>query len=124
MGNYITVSSANPAIFIDSTSANHTFSTWSVYSTPLNQVSYDVGTPNKPIFWDEAISDPVSWDPYIIGYTQGEFWAYYQVSATLETGKALVEWIYYTTSVNDLDWIIKDPNGTGAIINNGDITPY
>lgn len=124
MGNQITVSSPNPSIFIGSPSVNHIFSTGSVYSTPLDEVSYNVGTPNRPVFWDEAISDPVTWNPYIIAYTQGKFWTYYQISATLETWKALVEWIYYTTTSNDLIWIIKDPNGTGAIVNNWDITPY
>lgn len=116
--------SMNPTEFLSTLSPSHTFSSGAVYNTPLDDTVYQVWTPNKPVFWNEAISDPVTGDPYIVAFTQWEFWAYYQVSATLETQRAIVEWAYYVWWSWDLEWIIKDPDWTWAILDNWEVTPY
>ena len=125
IGTKIDINAIPLSRFIETLSALHTFWTGTVFWwIPIISTSYAVWTPNKAMFWNEAISDPNTNDPYIIWYTQWEFWSYYQVAWSLEIQTAIVDGIYYQANVWDLPGIIKDPTWTWAVIKDSNITPY
>ena len=126
IGNKIYVDSQNLSNAVWNTSANHTFSTGSVFDTPIwtGSISYGVGHPNVRVFWNDKFYDPQTKDPYIIGYVQGSFGSYYQIWASLEDGTAIIEWIYFQGTWSDLSWIIKDPLGNTPIVNGWNLLPY
>jgi len=124
MGTKVDINVIPLSQFIDTLSPAHTFWTGTVYGYPITATSYEVGTPNIKMFWNESVADPETGDPYIIGYTQWDFWRYYQIAGSLEISTAIVDGIYYSAGSWDLAWIIKDPSWTGAILRDGSITPY
>ncbi len=110
--------------YISTPLPNNVMWSWKAFGEDITSLSYEVGIGNPIKFNNETFTDPKSQTPYPIAIIQTKEWIYYQVAASLESGRAAISWNYFQGQSNDLSGIIKTPFWTQPVVEWSTNIPY